>query len=137
MVLRASGLALLAVCFSLIRLAIDPEARALFKPPALAADEVLLPTAMSWNPPPVWIDARPRAAYARGHIAGARHLSLEEDANFEQLLFAIDAEGAFDGSRPIVVYCSSTACQLSRDMTARLRERYPALKVYVLHGGWR
>ena len=134
---RALLLVLLAALLALARLAIDPTARAVFAQPILSDDEVLMSVAMTWQPPPVWLDARPNKSFARSHVPGAHNLSVEEAANFEEQLFALDKEGAFDGSRPVVAYCSSAGCQLSRDVAARLRERYPSLKVYILFGGWR
>ena len=131
---NAAILILLALICSLVLLALDPSARALLQPPKLGPDEVLFATASQWNP--VWIDARSRGAYEANHIQGAHLLTLDASENFEQLLFDLDASQLLDGSRPVVVYCSSSSCQLSREVAARLRERYPTLKVFVLHGGW-
>jgi rhodanese-related sulfurtransferase len=132
---RALVLVALAAGFAMIRLNIDPEAQSLFVLPELASDEVSFQSAQKLNP--VWIDARSRAAYERRHIPGARLLTLDKTENFEELLFGIDSDNLLDGSRPVVVYCSSSSCQLSREVAGRLRDRYPELKVFVLHGGWR
>jgi len=128
------AIVLLAAALTLARVIWEPGARVLFQPPVLADGEVLMKTANQWNPPPVWVDARSRSAYARGHIPGAHLLTLDEKENFEQLLFALDKEGVLDGGRPLVVYCSSVSCQTSREVASRLRERYPDLKVFTLHG---
>jgi rhodanese-related sulfurtransferase len=134
---QALGIVLFVALLTLARVMLEPGARALFKPPMLEDGDVLMETARKWNPPPVWIDARSRTAYERGHIADAFLLTLDEKENFEKLLFDLDKKGVLDGKRSVVVYCSSHSCQLSREVAARLRERYPALKVFVLYGGWR
>lgn len=132
---RIGGLLLLlAAGLACVRLAIDPSARSLLEPPKLGSDEVTFETANQLRP--VWIDARNRAAFERKHIQGAHLLTLDQNENFEQLLFEIDSENLLDGSRPVVVYCSSRSCQLSKEVAGMLRERYPGLRVFVLYGGW-
>lgn len=126
-----------SVLLALAWLVLNPGARELLASPVLAPDEVLLETALTWSPSPVWIDARPLAEFDRSHLPGAHSLPIEEGVNFEERLFRLDQLGLFDGSRPVVVYCSSRSCQLSRDVAARLREAYPQLKVSVLFGGWK
>lgn len=137
LLVQAGVILLAAALVTLTRVTFEPGAKSLFKPPALAPDEVTLQTASLWNPPPVWIDARSRAAYNRSHLPDARLLTLDETENFEQLLFALDKENLLDGTRPVVVYCSSNSCQLSREVATRLSERYPELKVFILQGGWK
>jgi len=65
----------------------------------------------------VFVDARSLDEYAAGHIAGARHLSA--DAVFEDpaLAAGLDTQG-----RPIITYCSSADCNLSRDLAFALIE---------------
>ncbi|MFZ4764798.1 MAG: rhodanese-like domain-containing protein [Roseimicrobium sp.] len=99
----------------------------------LAADEVTLDlVAQRWHGQVLWIDARPRADYVKGHAPGALLLN-EEEAN--QLLFD-HFEQLQDNNKPIVVYCDDRACQASRKMAAFLRERLPSASIYVLRGGW-
>lgn len=65
----------------------------------------------------VLVDARSREEYETGHIPGARHLSA--DAVFEDpsLASRLDTRGL-----PIITYCSSADCNLSRDLAFALIE---------------
>lgn len=130
---RIGVLLMLVAGLSMGRVALDPEARQLLATPPLAENEVAFEIAREWAP--VWIDARSRVAYEKKHLPGARLLTVDEKEDFEQLLFDIDAQGALDGTRPVVVYCGSGSCSLGREVAGRLRTRYPHLKVFTLAGG--
>ena len=96
----------------------------------LGPDEVDLATARSW-PQALWCDARDPSAFAAGHVPGA--LSLTEsgwDDDFAQVVQHWSPE------RPIVVYCSSSSCDASTAVAARLRHDLGSGQVWVLHGGW-
>jgi rhodanese-related sulfurtransferase len=98
--------------------------------PSWQSDEVTLPAASAWRDV-LWIDARPDADFAHGHIPGA--IPLNED-HWEDLL-----PGFLDHyttTRRIVVYCSSLSCQASHDVARRLREEANIPNVFVLQGGW-
>jgi rhodanese-related sulfurtransferase len=99
--------------------------------PAWQSDEVTLSSATAWGANVLWIDARPDADFARGHIPGA--VSLNED-RWDDLL--PDALDHWDTTRKIVVYCSSLSCQASHDVARRLREEANIPNVFVLQGGW-
>lgn len=79
----------------------------------------------------LWLDARPAADYAAGHVPGA--LPLTEDAWEE--LFASVIE-AWDGRRSLIVYCGAKTCQTSETVARRLRRELGFENVYVLEGGW-
>jgi rhodanese-related sulfurtransferase len=99
--------------------------------PAWQSDEVLLASDTGWGPSILWIDARPAADFARGHIPGA--VSLNEDHWDDLLPGVLDN---WDATRKIVVYCSSLSCQASHDVARRLREEANIPNVFVLQGGW-
>lgn len=85
-----------------------------------------------WGGEVLWIDARPRAQFERGHIPGAINISEQElEAQlFDNLLLLQDTR------KPVVIYCDTGACQASRKLRAYLVERLPILEFHVLRGGW-
>ena len=79
----------------------------------------------------VWVDARPRAEFDRGHHPGA--VPLNED----------DWQGLLDGfldawepGRPVVVYCGGADCRSSEAVAERLRREAGLEDVRVVEGGW-
>ena len=118
----------------LLLLALAPAVTAAFfhpKKPAWRSDETTLGLAEAMQPPPLWIDARPRADYDRKHVPGA--LPLREDDWNALLPTVLDA---WNLEQPVIVYCSSSSCQASREVARRLREEVGLNPVYVLRGGW-
>jgi rhodanese-related sulfurtransferase len=99
--------------------------------PAWQSDEVTPASAIAWGRSVLWIDARPDADFAQGHIPGA--VPLNEDRWDELLPEVLDH---WDTTRKIVVYCSSLSCQTSHDVARRLREEEGIPNVFVLEGGW-
>jgi rhodanese-related sulfurtransferase len=100
------------------------------------SEETLLPgearvqTVLAWGPNVVWIDARSAPDYESAHVPGAILLNLEGwDQLFPRFLDQWDPE------KKIVVYCSSTGCELSHEVAERLRVNGIS-QVYVLKGGW-
>lgn len=101
-------------------------------PLTLAAGEVSLKAVRSWKEPVLWIDARSKKEFAKGHIPGA--LCLNEE-NWESQLGAV-----LDAWKPecrVVVYCDSQTCETSADVAERLGKQAGLPKVDVLKGGWR
>ena len=77
-----------------------------------------------------WVDARSADDYAADHVPGAILLNLE---NWDQLFPKFLDEWSPD--KKVVVYCSATSCDLSREVAERLRKNnIPS--VFVLKGGW-
>jgi rhodanese-related sulfurtransferase len=78
----------------------------------------------------LFLDARPRELYARGHIQGARSLPWEEfDANSAELIAAVSKD------TPIITYCEGDACGLSKELAmALLGKGYGRVRVLV--DGW-
>jgi len=96
----------------------------------LAPGEVRIETAMAWGREVFWIDARSAKEYEAEHVSGAVLLNLESwDQLFPQFLDQWAPE------KKVVVYCSSTACELSHEVAERLRVNGIS-PVYVLKGGW-
>jgi rhodanese-related sulfurtransferase len=96
----------------------------------LAPGEQTLKTALGWGSKALWVDARSRREYEAEHVPGALLLNLEEwDSLFPSFLDQWSPE------RKVVVYCSSSSCEMSHEVAARL-ERSGFSSVYVLKGGW-
>ncbi len=82
-------------------------------------------------PNALWVDARPAADFAAGHVPGAVSLNEEAwDAGFADLIEKWDAD------RPLIVYCGGTRCHASESVARRLRRELGFENVHVLHGGW-
>ncbi len=99
----------------------------------LAEDEVSLASIeQRWQGKVLWIDARLREIYNKGHVPGALLLNEQElDA-----LLTEHFERLQDNKLPIVIYCDGHACQASRKMRAYLMQTVGLTNVWVLHGGW-
>ena len=85
--------------------------------------------------PIVWLDARHKKEYVKGHVPGALLLNEYE---WEELLSAafhsiVDAP---EGS-PVIIYCDGQACAASRMVRGRLRQTpLGDRELLILHGGW-
>jgi rhodanese-related sulfurtransferase len=92
--------------------------------------EITIETALRWGSSVLWVDARPPIEYQAQHRQGAVPLSPENwDLDLPKFLDAWGSE------RRVVVYCSSTSCELSHEVAQRL-EKSGISNVYVLRGGW-
>lgn len=78
----------------------------------------------------IWIDARPLSDFEKDHVPGA--LSLE-DLRFEQGIDAVLE--VWRPGTPLIVYCSSNACNESTKVALRLKD-FGLTPVYILTGGW-
>ena len=100
----------------------------------LAQNEVTLDQIEEgWGGKVIWIDARQRSEYEKGHHPGALLLNEEEWAD---LLWS-HAEILQSGDKPAIVYCAGQACAASRKVAQRLRESMGMEEVYYLRGGWK
>jgi rhodanese-related sulfurtransferase len=103
--------------------------------PALSEDAVLpgeerLEAVLGWKKPVLWVDARSPKEYEAEHVPGAILLNLEDwDTLFPSFL------EQWEPDEKVVVYCSSTACQLSHEVAQRLKQSGIS-QVFVLKGGW-
>ncbi|HPW69252.1 MAG: rhodanese-like domain-containing protein [Desulfomonilia bacterium] len=78
----------------------------------------------------VFLDARPKDEYERGHIRGARSLPFgQADAHI------LEAIADTDPGTPIITYCDGPYCTLSHDLAYMLRE-FGFSDVRVLVNGW-
>jgi rhodanese-related sulfurtransferase len=96
----------------------------------LAPGEEKLSTVLAWQENVLWVDARSADEYEANHVPGAISLNLE---NWDRLF-----PGFLDRWSPekkVVVYCSATTCELSREVAERLRKS-GVTSVSVLKGGW-
>jgi rhodanese-related sulfurtransferase len=97
-----------------------------------ASTEIDLKTAARWGKNTLWVDARPRAEFERGHIPGAVLLNEEE---WERQIDAF--LDAWRHDLKVVVYCSSASCDASHEVASRLKTEAPQImNVFVLKGGW-
>ena len=77
-----------------------------------------------------FLDARSPADYAAGHIPGAYSLSPENfDVRYPQVATMFTLESR------LVVYCDGMQCDLSHDLTTRLRQ-LGYRNVRILQNGW-
>jgi rhodanese-related sulfurtransferase len=101
----------------------------------LAQNEIKLEEALTWDPPPLWVDARQPDKFAAGHIPGAIHIYPQEMDNgvFENIEALQDAQ---INEQRIVVYCGSHACKASKQVADSLRQKIGLETVYFLRSGW-
>ena len=79
----------------------------------------------------LWVDARSSEEFAAGSFEGALLLNEDDwDAGFVRLL------EIWTPDRPVVVFCSSSACLRSFHVAERLRADLGAEDIYTLKGGW-
>jgi rhodanese-related sulfurtransferase len=103
--------------------------------PALSEERGLpkeerLETVLGWGKTVLWLDARSAKEYNAEHLPGAILLNLEDwDTLFPTFLEQWEPE------EKVVVYCSSTACQVSHEVAQRLKQSGIS-QVFVLKGGW-
>ena len=77
------------------------------------------------------VDARASADYQNGHIADA--LSLNPERWEESLTNFLSA---WSPERPVIIYCGSQACGLSKEVALKILSDLPDAKVFVLKGGY-
>jgi rhodanese-related sulfurtransferase len=82
----------------------------------------------------LWIDARRRQEYEKGHIPGA--LLLNEYEWHDLLVPAMEPLNAAQEGK-VVVYCDASKCTASKSIAAQVRDFFPVPEnVLVLRGGW-
>jgi rhodanese-related sulfurtransferase len=84
----------------------------------------------------VWLDARPRAEFDKGHIPEALLLNMYE---WEDLVPPVIV--LLDSLKPettlMVIYCDSPKCSASHDVAERMKSLpLGDWDIRVLHGGW-
>jgi rhodanese-related sulfurtransferase len=126
---QAALILLIALVPAVLAGLVHPKRPTLSRP--VAGNEIDLPTALQMGPRVLWVDARRRIEFDRGHIPGAVLLNEDE---WERLL-----DGFLDAWKRgslVVVYCSSVSCDASRGVASRLKKEVRIENVHVLKGGW-
>ena len=79
----------------------------------------------------VFLDARSREQYRKGHIEGAKSLPWEDfDRRFPQVMSGIPRDAI------IITYCDGESCNLSRELASALMAKgYDQVRVLV--DGWK
>lgn len=104
---------------------------AVLRAPVVEVRQVDLATARGEFPDALWLDAREPGAYAAGHVPDALPMGETEwDNNFAGLM------DAWDGERPLVVYCGGESCHASEAVARRLKQDLAFDRIVVLRGGW-
>jgi rhodanese-related sulfurtransferase len=128
--LRQAGLILLiAIGLAGVTAAVHPK-RPSFLAPARDPNEVTLAQTNQWAGNILWVDARSESEFAAEHVPNA--FCLNFDNWTEQFPKFLDRYGP--GQR-VVVYCSATSCQLSREIAAKLKAS-GVDDAYFLEGDW-
>jgi len=84
--------------------------------------------------PVLWIDARSRREFEKGHLADAILLNTDE---WGDLMYQHQNRLQKAMGHPIIVYCDGSGCQKSKEIAERLRELLGLDPVFVLKGKWR
>lgn len=129
-VFRQAGLILvIALGLAGVMAAVHPKLPSLLAPPA-DPNEVTLAQTKQWAGTVLWVDARPEAEFASGHISDAVSLNFENwPEAFPKFL------DHYSPDQRVVVYCSASSCQLSREIAEKLRAS-GLTNAYFLEGGW-
>jgi rhodanese-related sulfurtransferase len=128
--LRQAGLILLiAAGLAGATAAVHPKRPSFFAPPR-DPNEVSLAQIKQWPGAVLWVDARSESEFASEHVPDA--VCLNFDNWTEQFPKFLDR---YNPGQRVVVYCSATSCQLSREIASKLRASGVA-DAYFLEGGW-
>ena len=128
--LRQAGLILLiAVGLAGVTAAVHPK-RPSFLERARDPNEVTLTQAKQWAGNILWVDARSESEFAAEHVPDA--FCLNFDNWTEQFPKFLDR---YNPGQRVIVYCSATSCQLSREIAAKLKAS-GVDDAYFLEGGW-
>jgi rhodanese-related sulfurtransferase len=126
---QAALILLIAVGLAGVTAAVHPKRPSFLMPPQ-DPNEVTLAQTKPWAGSVLWVDARPDAEFVSEHIPDA--VSLNFDNWTEQFPKFLDH---YNPSQKVVVYCSATSCQLSREIAEKLRAS-GVQEAYFLEGGW-
>jgi rhodanese-related sulfurtransferase len=127
---REVGLILLgALLLGGVTAAVHPK-RPSFSGPPDDPNEITLAQTSAASAKILWVDARSESEFAAGHIPGALSLNFDNwpDA-FPKFL------DHYNPSQRVIVYCSASSCQLSREIAEKLRASGVTAAGF-LKGGW-
>ncbi len=134
-ILRAMLIALIGAVFGLLHNAVSEHHIPYFAPAKVAplpSDYIPVDEAgQFWLASGgFFLDARAPADYAAGHITGAYNLPVEAfDDRYPKVANMLTLETR------LVVYCDGLKCDLSRDLTIRLRQ-LGYKNIRILQNGW-
>lgn len=108
-------------------------------PARLEAWEVCWDTVRSeWDANVLWVDARSRKEFEKGHLPGAIWIPQESSDSIlgdPTIMNRIGMAG-IDGDK-VVVYCATDACGSSKFVAGKIRSTGFHSEVYTLFGGWK
>ncbi len=138
-VLQGAGMLLLAAAAAGLAQRFHPRAPALYLVQEKAPEGAITvreakALLVSGQPGAIWLDARHRPEFQKGHIPGALLCNDQEwDSCMESVITALDAAPG----RPVIIYCDAQKCQASKDIQKRILPLIPdERQVLILHGGW-
>lgn len=123
-----------ALMVAAIAFFVHPKAPALYEVQVVNENEITLPEIRQLHGALLWIDARSREDFDKGHIRGA--LLLNQESWADLLWQHREVIEGIEGS-PVIVYCGGQRCQRSGEIAERLRSELGLDPVYVLKGDWR
>ncbi len=134
-VLQALVLVVLSAGAGLLSYRLHPEAPALYlyMDTQAAEGEVTIARAQELERTVgvLWIDARVRPEYEKGHVPGALLINEQEWDSLISDAFETIARN----EKPIIVYCDAQQCDASHNIAEKLRNLGQP-DVHVLAGGW-
>lgn len=83
-----------------------------------------------------WMDIRPPEVYARSHVPGAINCWPSGGDLITDALYQIMGSERFTANSTIILYCSSTDCNISHDVKSQIAAIAADVEVLVLAGGW-
>ncbi len=83
----------------------------------------------------IWLDARTRVEFDKGHITGALLLNVYEWVDLAPAVVQLLSES--DKHPAIVIYCDSAKCTASHEVAKQMKDLpLGDWDIRVLHGGW-
>lgn len=82
----------------------------------------------------IWLDARRREQFDKGHIPGALLLNIFE---WDDLMLPVINVLSDEPRRTVVIYCDAQKCSASRELRGKIINfGLGEFDIRVLHGGW-
>ena len=97
--------------------------------PGLEAGEIHLADAQTLKA--IWVDARRIKEFEESHLPGALFI---DESDWDTGLLKLMNIWLIQ-PRPIVIYCKSEGCDMSKRIAERLRKSLPEAEIYSLKGG--
>lgn len=81
----------------------------------------------------IWVDARARKDFEKGHLEGAQLLNTDPKEDFETLFQEAFPQLAL--AETIVIYCGQSGCRASAEVADLLKAKDLDIPVQILFGG--